>query len=54
MQLFANRTCLYFIYAIIGAAVSGELSSEFDYTDNYPTFPYRWKGEKEIKNREEF
>jgi hypothetical protein len=40
MELIANRTRLYFIYVIMGVAGAGELSSEFDYTDDYVVDDY--------------
>jgi hypothetical protein len=46
MELIANRTRLYFIYMIIGATGAGELSSEFDYTDDYVADDYPTDGSR--------
>jgi hypothetical protein len=37
-RLPLNRIHVYFIYAILGAARAEELSSEYDYTDDYVTY----------------
>jgi hypothetical protein len=35
-----NRTCLYFNLRDIGVVVAGELSAEYDYTNDYVTNDY--------------
>jgi hypothetical protein len=44
LELFASRIRVYFIYAILGAAGAGELTSEYDYTDKCVADDYSHAG----------
>jgi hypothetical protein len=44
LELIATRICAYFIYVILGAVRVGELSLEYDYTDDYVADDYPLAG----------